>query len=210
MHKTKVKKETTKVFFKLTGTSLLVIIGLAIANATQVLWIDKHSKVLGGLAMSWSYTVNIPRFYIHKYQENEKEIVLPNAQIMNKEKSIVVLAKCSHEELINAYDNTIVYTDYLLHKIIEELKELKDYNSTMIYVSDHGESLGEKNLYMHGVPMSIAPKEQYEIPFIVWVSDPAKGLKQNDMLTQNHIFHSVMNFLGMNSLIYKEELNIFK
>lgn len=204
------KKETTKVFFKLTGTSLLVIIGLAIANATQVLWIDKHSKVLGGLAMSWSYTVNIPRFYIHKYQENEKEIVLPNAQIMNKEKSIVVLAKCSHEELINAYDNTIVYTDYLLHKIIEELKELKDYNSTMIYVSDHGESLGEKNLYMHGVPMSIAPKEQYEIPFIVWVSDPAKGLKQNDMLTQNHIFHSVMNFLGMNSPIYKEELNIFK
>ena len=80
----------------------------------------------------------------------------------------------------------------------------------MIYVSDHGESLGEKNLYMHGVPMSIAPKEQYEIPFIVWVSDPSKGLKENDLLTQNHVFHSVMNFLGMKSPIYNEELNIFK
>ncbi len=83
----------------------------------------------------------------------------------------VELGKCSQTELVNAYDNTIVYTDYILHNVIENLKELKDYKSTMLFVSDHGESLGEKNLYMHGVPLSIAPKEQYEIPFIVWLSD---------------------------------------
>ncbi len=120
------------------------------------------------------------------------------------------LGNCSHQELINAYDNTIVYTDYILHKVIEDLKDLKDYKSTMLFVSDHGESLGEKNLYMHGVPMSFAPKEQYEIPFIVWVSDGSKQLKPNKTTSQNYIFHSVLNFLNIQSLVYNEEMNIFK
>lgn len=122
----------------------------------------------------------------------------------------VELGNCSREELINAYDNTIVYTDYILNNIIENLKKIEDYKSTMIYVSDHGESLGEKNLYMHGIPMSIAPKEQYEIPFIVWVSNDSRQLKPNSTLTQNHVFHSVLSFLGIQSPIYNEEMNIFK
>jgi len=122
----------------------------------------------------------------------------------------VELGNCSHKELVNAYDNTIVYTDYILSKTIESLKQLKGYNSAMIFVSDHGESLGEKNLYMHGLPLSIAPKEQYEIPFIVWVSDDSKKLKPNKVLSQNHVFHSVLNFLNVQSPIYNEEMNIFK
>ncbi len=122
----------------------------------------------------------------------------------------VELGNCSHQELINAYDNTIVYTDYILYNIIEDLKQLKEYKSTMLFVSDHGESLGEKNLYMHGVPLSLAPKEQYEIPFIVWVSDnSSKQLKPNKILSQNHVFHSVLNFLGIQSPIYDEKMNIF-
>ena len=71
----------------------------------------------------------------------------------------VELGNCSQEELVNAYNNSIVYTDFLLHQIIEELKKLKDYKSTMIFVSDHGESLGENNP-MYGLPISMAPKEQ--------------------------------------------------
>lgn len=122
----------------------------------------------------------------------------------------VELGKCSHEELLNAYDNTIVYTDYILYNVIQDLKQLKEYKSAMIFVSDHGESLGEKNLYMHGVPISFAPKEQYEIPFIVWVSDNSKKLKPNKTLSQNHVFHSVLNFLNIGSPVYKEEMNIFK
>lgn len=122
----------------------------------------------------------------------------------------VELGQCSQEELINAYDNTIVYTDYLLHKIIEDLKQLNGFESTMMFVSDHGESLGEKNLYMHGVPMSFAPKEQIEIPFIVWVSENSKKLKPNNNLSQNHVFHSVLNFLGIESPIYDEKMNIFE
>ena len=122
----------------------------------------------------------------------------------------VELGKCSQEELFNAYDNTIVYTDYILSKVIEDLKELKEYKSAMIFVSDHGESLGEKNLYMHGVPISFAPKEQYEIPFIVWVSDNSKQLKANKSVSQNHVFHSVLNFLNIQSPVYNEQMNIFK
>lgn len=121
----------------------------------------------------------------------------------------VELGTCSHDELINAYDNTIVYTDYILSKVIEELKQFKEFKSTMIFVSDHGESLGEKNLYMHGLPLSIAPREQYEIPFIVWLSDGSGQLTPNKVLSQNHVFHSVLNFLNIQSPIYDEKMNIF-
>ena len=122
----------------------------------------------------------------------------------------VELGKCTQEELINAYDNTIVYTDFILSSLIGELKSLEEYNSTMIYVSDHGESLGEKNLYMHGIPASIAPKEQLEIPFIVWLSDDTKTLKNNEVLYQHNVFHSILDFLAIESPIYDENMSIFK
>ena len=80
----------------------------------------------------------------------------------------------------------------------------------MLYVSDHGQSLGENNLYLHGIPKSIAPKEQLEIPFIVWVSDSSQKLIQNDQLTQHHVFHSVLNFLALDSPIYDEKMSVFK
>lgn len=122
----------------------------------------------------------------------------------------VELANCSHEELINAYDNTIVYTDYILAKLIGELKQLDAYNSSMIYISDHGESLGENNLYMHGIPASIAPKEQLDIPFIVWLSDDSKKLKDNQEYSQHNVFHSVLDFLAIDSPIYDENMSIYK
>jgi len=122
----------------------------------------------------------------------------------------VELAECSHEELINAYDNTIVYTDYLLANLIKDLKQLSDYKSAMIFISDHGESLGEKNLYMHGLPLSIAPEQQYDIPFIVWISKDSKKIKNEDILSQHYIFHSVLNFLDIDSPIYDEKMNVFE
>ena len=134
----------------------------------------------------------------------------PQFEIFKPVCNTVDLSKCSQNELINAYDNTIVYTDYILSKVIQELKTLKEYKSTMMFISDHGESLAEKNLYMHGIPLSIAPKEQYEIPFIVWVSEGSRQLKSNAELSQYHVFHSVLNFLNVKSPIYNEEMNIFK
>ena len=91
-----------------------------------------------------------------------------------------------------------------------ELKQLQDHKSSMIYISDHGESLGENNLYMHGIPASIAPKEQLDIPFIVWVSDGSRNLKDNEILSQHNIFHSILDFLTIESPIYDEGMSIFK
>jgi lipid A ethanolaminephosphotransferase len=122
----------------------------------------------------------------------------------------VEMSKADHGELMNAYDNSILYTDWMIHTVIETLKTIPDRRTCMIYVSDHGESLGENNLYMHGVPMSMAPKEQVEIPFIVWDSDEETTIKQLDNVGQYHVFHSIMNFMGMESPIYDEEKNIFE
>jgi lipid A ethanolaminephosphotransferase len=120
------------------------------------------------------------------------------------------MSKADPVELMNAYDNTIVYTDYLVHQAIEALRSVPQRRGCVMFVSDHGESLGENNLYMHGVPMSMAPKEQVEIPFIVWDSDEETTIKQLDKVGQYHVFHSIMNFMGMESPIYDEEKNIFE
>ena len=87
---------------------------------------------------------------------------------------------------------------------------MPERRTCMLYVSDHGESLGENNLYMHGVPMSMAPAEQVEIPFIVWDSDESTDVKPLDKVGQYHVFHSIMKFMGVESPIFDEELNIFE
>lgn len=121
------------------------------------------------------------------------------------------LSKADLGELVNSYDNTILYTDFLLHSVIGELQSLPDdWRKCMIYVSDHGESLGEEGVYMHGVTMSMAPKEQYEIPFIVWLQEGSARAKDIKEAGQYNVFHSVMNFLGAESDIYDENMNIFE
>ncbi len=115
---------------------------------------------------------------------------------------------CLQSEIINAYDNTILYTDFLLHSVISQLSKLDKYDSTMIYVSDHGESLGENGVYMHGIPLAFAPKEQYEIPFFVWSSN-ASRIKDLNEATHFHIFHSVLTFLDVESEVLDEKMSIF-
>ena len=123
----------------------------------------------------------------------------------------VEMSKADRSELINAYDNTILYTDYLLHSVIEVLRTVENRECTMIYISDHGESLGEGNIYMHGmVAASMAPKEQIEIPFIVWQSNNSRPLKELDEVGHYHIFHSVMDYLDMESEFYNEEFSVFE
>lgn len=122
----------------------------------------------------------------------------------------VELGNCTQQELINAYDNTILYTDYILAKLIDGLKELNDYKTSMIFVSDHGESLGESNLYMHGMPTSLAPKEQLDIPFLVWSSENSRTIKESQEYSQHHIFHSVLDFLAIDSPIYDQDMSVFE
>ena len=115
-------------------------------------------------------------------------------------------------KLVNAYDNSILYTDYLLSNLIDTLRSMKDWKSSMIFISDHGESLGENNMFMHGIPMKLAPKVQYEIPLLVWTSDGFRDYKTNlpEVLEQHYIFHSVLNLLSIQSPAYDKDFDIFK
>lgn len=122
----------------------------------------------------------------------------------------VEISSADKEGLLNAYDNTILYTDYIVHSVIETLRQITDKRCCMIFVSDHGESLGENDIFMHGLPKNIAPKQQIEIPFIVWDNDSCTGTKELESVGQHHIFHSVMNWLGLESPIYNESKNIFE
>lgn len=120
------------------------------------------------------------------------------------------VAKCNHQELINAYDNSIIGVDYLLSSVINELKNKK---AILIYLSDHGESLGENGNYFHGKPLNIAPKEQFNIPFIIWLSDKyaqtengkkyIKNLqltfKNGSQISHDNFFHSVLGCSGVMS-----------
>ena len=114
--------------------------------------------------------------------------------------------------LVNAYDNTIRYTDFLLAGLINTLRQMKEWHSAMIFISDHGESLGENNIFMHGLPMKLAPKTQYEIPFIVWTSDHFREYKSGlpAVLEQHYVFHSVLNLLSIQSPAYNENFDIYK
>jgi lipid A ethanolaminephosphotransferase len=115
--------------------------------------------------------------------------------------------------LVNAYDNTILYTDFLLDSLINTLRTMTDWKSAMIFISDHGESLGENKMFMHGLPMKLAPKVQYEIPFLVWTSNDYRTYKKEDelpaVLEQHYIFHSVLNLLSIQSPAYNKDYDIF-
>ena len=124
--------------------------------------------------------------------------------------------------LVNAYDNTIRYTDFLLDGLINTLRSMNEWKSAMIFISDHGESLGENKMFMHGLPMKLAPKVQYEIPFLVWTSDHFRKYKKTSVsqdvpvgelpavLEQHYIFHSVLNLLSIRTEVYDEAYDIFE
>ncbi|MBQ7443724.1 MAG: sulfatase-like hydrolase/transferase [Bacteroidaceae bacterium] len=124
--------------------------------------------------------------------------------------------------LVNAYDNTIRYTDSLLSALIDTLRTMDEWKSAMLFVSDHGESLGENMMFMHGLPLRLAPREQYEIPFLVWTSEgfrtykpvatsgePAEG-ELPAVIDQHYVFHSVLNLLSIQSPAYNGAYDIFE
>lgn len=125
------------------------------------------------------------------------------------------ISKCTPQELINAYDNTILYTDYFLHKAIQKLKKLK-IPVMLIYASDHGESLGEKGLYLHGTPFMFAPKYQKEIPFIIWRSEELiklqgldnKNVSQTGAFSHANIFHTIIGVFGIKTDVYNKDLDV--
>lgn len=129
----------------------------------------------------------------------------------------VDLSQCTPQSLLNAYDNTIAYTDHVVGRSIDVLKEIEGVPASLLYISDHGESLGENGLYLHGTPMALAPDVQKEIPFVVWMSESFQRSRRIDSAvlargtahSQANVFHSVMGAFNMQSSIYKPQLDIF-
>ncbi len=127
---------------------------------------------------------------------------------------------CPQQQIINAYDNSILYTDYFLTQVIHFLQKNADrYNTALLYLSDHGESLGENGIYLHGLPYKLAPDTQIHIPFIMWLSPEFASsfnvdtdcLKQysNEAYSHDNLFHSVLGMLDVQTSDYDAELDIF-
>ena len=130
------------------------------------------------------------------------------------------LQQCTQEEIVNTYDNTIAYTDFFLGQVAATLEGYsRDYDVAMLYVSDHGESLGEYGLYLHGVPYMIAPKEQTRVPMVVWMPEASFrnfGVDRQclqDAATQGYshdnLFHSVLGLMGVETSLYTKNDDIF-
>ena len=122
------------------------------------------------------------------------------------------LAKCSSDEIINTYDNTILYTDYLISEFIAELEKNESFEGSLIYISDHGESLGENGIYLHGLPYIIAPDEQRHVPLMFYSknADLMSRLKKGVSFSQDNIFHTLLGHFGVSSKYYDKNLDMFE
>ncbi|GGB45438.1 phosphoethanolamine transferase [Shewanella inventionis] len=130
------------------------------------------------------------------------------------------IENCSDQEIINVYDNTIAYTDFVLAKTIKVLEQYQDnYNVALVYLSDHGESLGESGMYLHGTPYSIAPSQQTHVPWFMWLPQEytqAKGVDreciadhaQTASYSHDNLFHSLLGLYGVNTSARDAKLDI--
>jgi lipid A ethanolaminephosphotransferase len=124
-----------------------------------------------------------------------------------------VLQQCDRAALINGYDNSIAYTDHVLAQTIAWLKRQQaQFDTTLLYVSDHGESLGENNLYLHGLPYAVAPVEQKHVPMVLWPATRGQPdclrTQQAAPLTHDNLFHSALGLLGITATEYDAKLDM--
>jgi lipid A ethanolaminephosphotransferase len=130
------------------------------------------------------------------------------------------LDACSRDSIVNGYDNTIRYTDHVLSSLIDTLRSRQgQVDSAMLYLADHGESLGEYNLYLHGTPYMLAPDQQKHVPLLAWFSsgyqqafqlDPrCLGQRQGTAYSQDNLFDSMLGLLNIDTSVYQPGLDLF-
>ena len=132
------------------------------------------------------------------------------------------IENCSDTQITNTYDNTIVYTDSIIHEAISILKDYSsEYNVALIYLSDHGESLGENGIYLHGYPYSFSPDEQRHVPFYLWMSDDfiserginencLRDIAKNSTVSHDNLFHTVLGMGGVISEAINPDLDLIQ
>ncbi|MBG9387335.1 phosphoethanolamine transferase [Caenimonas aquaedulcis] len=130
------------------------------------------------------------------------------------------LRRCTAAEIVNAYDNSLLYTDFFLGRVIDFLdKAQRTHDTAMLYVSDHGESLGEGGLYLHGMPYAIAPDTQKHVPFVVWMSPAFRqgaGVDETCMrgrsaqpVSHDNLFHTMIGVMDVRTSAYDARMDIF-
>jgi lipid A ethanolaminephosphotransferase len=129
------------------------------------------------------------------------------------------LGSCTSEELINTYDNAILYTDHFLSKVIQLLKANDGrFETAMFYLSDHGESLGEYGLYLHGAPYALAPEAQKHVPAVMWIGDGMnRDIVQSSLAersrrqwTHDNVFSTLLGFFEVKSHNYDPDKDILE
>ncbi|WP_068977551.1 MULTISPECIES: phosphoethanolamine transferase [Aeromonas] len=152
--------------------------------------------------------------YFRRYPASERAFMpdCPRSDIEN----------CSNEELVNTYDNTIRYTDKVVGQLIDKLKSLESqYDVGLVYLSDHGESLGAMGLYLHGTPYKFAPDDQTRVPLLTWFSPQLQADRQLDMgclaaeagskrFSHDNLFHSMLGIMDVQTRVYDGALDLFK
>jgi lipid A ethanolaminephosphotransferase len=130
------------------------------------------------------------------------------------------LNNCSRDSIVNGYDNTIVYTDHVLASLIDILRSHQgQVDTAMLYLSDHGESLGEYNLFLHGTPYMVAPEQQKHVAMLAWFSDSYQRAfavdsqclqrERQQPFSQDNLFHSMLGLLRVSSHAYQPGLDLF-
>ncbi|KRA81900.1 hypothetical protein ASD78_01100 [Lysobacter sp. Root667] len=129
------------------------------------------------------------------------------------------LGQCSLAEIVNAYDNAILHTDAFLARTIRYLAEQNGRDAAMIYLSDHGESLGENGLFLHGVPYAIAPQTQLRVPMVMWLSPgfaASRGVdtaclrhEAGQPVSHDNLFHSVLGLMQVRTSVYDAKRDLF-
>jgi lipid A ethanolaminephosphotransferase len=126
------------------------------------------------------------------------------------------LQECKKEEIVNTYDNIILYSDYFLSKTINLLKKYStNFQTALVYVSDHGESLGENGIYLHAMPYLIAPQAQKRVGAFVWFDKNfninKKCANEISTLTYSHdnYFSTILGLMDIETKVYNKELDIF-
>jgi lipid A ethanolaminephosphotransferase len=147
--------------------------------------------------------------YSHRYPERFRQFI-PTCEHAD-------LGKCTRQEIVNSYDNALLYTDYFLDRAIGHLKAQSTHRAAMLYVSDHGESLGENGIYLHGLPYAIAPREQTQVPMLMWMDDrfaSSFGIDRNCLgqmasgrINHDYLFHSLLGILGVDTKVYDKKLD---
>ena len=128
------------------------------------------------------------------------------------------LGNCTREQIVNSYDNALLYTDHFLGETIHRLQAQQSHDAAMIYLSDHGESLGENGIYLHGLPYVVAPHEQTEVPMVMWLSQgfaSSTGVdvsciraRASQPASHDYLFHTMLGLMQVKTSVYDSAFDL--